>query len=636
MKRILSLIISLALLLCLFGGCGAEKQPVDPVPEDFKGLVLTALPGVNVSLYTDFKDGAMLTPSQTYETEELNYYCYKNLVGAYRCIVSGAGYYNVTKHISMTQEKNQCKTVMDVTPDKKTGQGWEPTELIVYTDELLAGGLSSDISQWPAYADAFTTPHFTQEHTEHQMTTQQQMEDFLKGLDDADDNMYLYSIGNSAVFQHNIPMAIFTTADLSGADTLEAAAQAMGRDKPIIVYRAQVHGNEPAAGEAALAIIKLLDSSWSSFVEKVNICVIPRSNPDGAQNYTRQLVCGIDPNRDSLRLRSVEIQADTMANRILDPHVSIDSHEYKASNSAKTIPGGDIMLGLGYTNSNTDQFRELTVQVSKDIFENMEQNGLSYRFYSGRINSVNANLSRAYTSQQGTLFFLLESWGINCGTTGYPRRVVSHVISMESILKYVSENSSHVIETVKNEKETIIRKGSVYDYDDRIPLKTEGRDELALRHDMKKYEQLTGLAVDAITTPSAYDQVTRDRVAPTAYVIPAEEGFTKDVLNLMDLQGIAYTFIPAGSKVKLQQYSTQEADCLLDEATVTFEKGAYVFCLNQVRSITLSMLMEPDVDDVAEQSGTLVQQGIISATNGKYPLYRYIHDLNDDGFIDYR
>jgi hypothetical protein len=42
------------------------------------------------------------------------------------------------------------------------------------------------------------------------------------------------------------------------------------------------------------------------------------------------------------------------------------------------------------------------------------------------------------------------------------------------------------------------------------------------------------------------------------------------------------------------------------------------------------------VDDVAEQMGTMVQQGMIHGTGGVYPIYRYIHDLNAEGFIDYK
>ena len=46
--------------------------------------------------------------------------------------------------------------------------------------------------------------------------------------------------------------------------------------------------------------------------------------------------------------------------------------------------------------------------------------------------------------------------------------------------------------------------------------------------------------------------------------------------------------------------------------------------------------MEPDVTEMEEQKGTLVQQSMILPTGDTLPIYRYIHDLNADGFIDYR
>jgi hypothetical protein len=87
----------------------------------------------------------------------------------------------------------------------------------------------------------------------------------------------------------------------------------------------------------------------------------------------------------------------------------------------------------------------------------------------------------------------------------------------------------------------------------------------------------------------------------------------------------------------LQQYTgTVEEAGLTAEKRVSFEKGAYVFCCNQVTGGILSMLLEPDVTDGADHSGTLAQQGIIRVNDGYFPIYRYIRDLNADGFIDYQ
>ena len=37
---------------------------------------------------------------------------------------------------------------------------------------------------------------------------------------------------------------------------------------------------------------------------------------------------------------------------------------------------------------------------------------------------------------------------------------------------------------------------------------------------------------------------------------------------------------------------------------------------------------------VRSQKGSLVQQGMITDTDGYYPIYRYIRDLNNKGEID--
>jgi hypothetical protein len=429
-------------------------------------------------------------------------------------------------------------------------------------------------------------------------------------------------------------LVIFTTADLSGADTVEAAAAAMDNGKPTIFFRAQIHGNEPASCEAALAVIRLLDSTWAQYLEQMNICVLPRNNPDGAQTYQRLTVSGVNGNRDCMQIRAPETEIYIKLCQVLDPQIIIDGHEsdpYPTNNSQPS----EMLVGLGYTNNNTDQFRDLMLSMSKEIFSDLTAKGLTSGYYTNKTNTNNANISRGYAAHQGTLFILLESQGIGCGLTVYPRRIVSYVISVESILDYTAQNAEQICNTVTKEKQNIIDKGAVYDENDRIILETGKNAEHSLTYVQIRHDQETGLPEKVSRIPEAYNVVVNDRIAPTAYVIPAGERTTEAVLELMDKHGIAYTFIPEGSQVQLQQYTTKESG-LLDETTVTFSKGAYVFCKNQVQGNILSLLMEPDVEDLSDHAGTLVQQQLITATGVDYPIYRYIHDLNEKGFIDYR
>ena len=408
--------------------------------------------------------------------------------------------------------------------------------------------------------------------------------------------------------------------------------------KLTVMYRAQMHGNEPAGGEGALAMIGWLDGSLGpTLLDKLNVCVIPRQNPDGGQDYKRTVMGDIDPNRDSLRLKTPEIQEFTRICNLLDPYIIIDGHEYNAKEDAQILTTGELLLGLGYTVENTTEFADLAHGIGDVVFEDMTANGFDYRYYTNQINSVNANVSRAYWSHRGTQFILLETRGIGCGLAMYERRIAVHVVATTAILRYAAENVEQVRATIDAERDYLVQSGAVYSTDRILSLETKDIDQPSRSHEGVKHDQLTGTGTPMSTTPKLTFNVARSRPAPTAYVIPAGESYTETVLKLMDRHGIAYTFIPEGSTARLQQYTgTVEAASLTGEKSVRFEKGAYVFCCNQVTGGILSLLMEPDVTDLAEQSGTLAQQGYFTVTDGYFPIYRYIHDLNADGFIDYQ
>ena len=87
----------------------------------------------------------------------------------------------------------------------------------------------------------------------------------------------------------------------------------------------------------------------------------------------------------------------------------------------------------------------------------------------------------------------------------------------------------------------------------------------------------------------------------------------------------------------LQQYSgTVSSDLvtsnvvLSEEQYFAFPQGAYVCQMDQVNGYVLGLLMEPDTN-----AFDLVQQNRISVnSDGTFPIYRYIHDLNAEGKID--
>ena len=628
MKK-LHIFLALLTATCLCVGCGGQKQTKS------QGLVLKAAPDVTVSLSSGFENGEAITPDKVVEEETRTCYYYAGLSGAYRCTVTGTGYYSLTKNIVITPEQGEL--TVDVTPGKMANAGWEPQKLTIFADTLLDGALSDDTAQWPDYAEVFASPYYTEEHPDHQITTQAQMESYLAELDAADNRMYLYSAGTSSTYMQDIPIAVFTQADLSAAKNLEQAAQAMGKDKPTVLIRAQMHGNEPAGGEAALALIKWLTGSLGDeLLDKINVCVIPRQNPDGAQAFVRTVKGGIDPNRDCMQLQSQEITGYVEACRWLTPAIIVDDHEYTVKTEKDTLAAGDILVQTGITVDNTEAYRTMNLELAGEIFAAMGENGLDYRYYSDCASALSTSISGGYASKQGSLYILLESRGIGGGLSCYSRRIISHVISIEAILRYAAENAQQVMETVDEQRQTIIEKGSKYDPTNVVALKVTSKKAPELELSVRNVDQKTGAVTETTQVPVVYSEIERSRIAPTAYVIPAGEGFVDNVLALMDKHGIAYTELPKGSTVQLQQYTESGGIFLTDETAVTFPDGAYVFCRNQIGGLLLANLMEPDVDIEEKRSGTFVQQGVIRATDGKFPLYRYIRDLNADGFIDYR
>lgn len=610
-----------------------------PVDEDFTGLVLMAKPEITVSLYTGREDGEKLTPDKTV-TSEMNAYYYGLASGYYRYIVSGTGYYKIEKIVYVSETEAATKTVLDVTPPVRSGEGWEQSAAIqTYSDEYLESAMNSDLSQWQQHADVFTTPWFTEERTAHQMTTQDQMEAFIDKLDDTNDNLYTYSAGRSSGYDFDIPVVVITKTDLSGADTLEKAAELMGQDKATIFYRAHMHGSEPASCEAALAILQRLDGALGEEVlDTVNVVIMPRNNPDGASTYTRDLTSDIDPNGDLLKVDHSETVAYLRVLDLFQPELVMDGHEYTTDITDENVANGDAMIGLGFTLENSEEFREAYRPMDQLIHENLEANGLNYRYYTSVVNHNGAHTSRSYTSLQGTMFVLIESRGIRSGTVGYPRRIITHVVAMQTMIEYVAENAETIKSVVAAERQRIVELGSTYEDTDQVLLELGQTSDSSWSHPQSLTTQ-SGVTTLSTKTPKVWNTVLRSRTAPTAYVIAAGASYTDDVLEQMDKQGIAYSYIPAGAAVPLQQYSATVVDgvasdvALGDEQTVVFGKGAYVFCKNQVKGLLLSALMEPDI--TKSVSSSLVGQGILTEMGGKLPIYRYIHDLNAEGFIDY-
>lgn len=630
---------------------GDTKQWInDNAASGFTGLVLKVPSAQTVKLYPGVANGSVITPDSTETVDGYKYQYYANLMGTYRYVTSQSGYYTTTKVVYMTEAESLTKTVVDATASKKASSGYESTNVKDYSDEMHENIPSDETAPWwKDYGKDLITPVFKDGRAEHQATTQQEMMDFIISLNEDNDNMYVYSIGESEKYGHDIPMVIFTTTDLSGAKTVEeAAALVNANGKVNVYYQAQIHGNEPAGGEAALAQIAKLDTAYGdNLLKTLNICVIPRVNPDGSHIYQRNSSTGINMNRDMLIAQTSEVQAITRVYDLFLPQLAVDSHEYTYQPELASGAYNDMMIACGHNGNSGDDFAEYVEMFARLPFDSLYSYNMQPSYYLNETNGKYAASSCTNRGMRGSVSILLESRGIGGGNHTMERRVAAHLIAMDEILTYAAQNSAELKAVTDAERNRIITSGMTYEESDTITLEHTTTTDANLNYTNKTYDVVSGNVTSTYTsTPKVY--VTKEgrvRPRPTAYVIPAGESWTQDVLDLIELQGISYYYVKQGATIQLQQYTgTVEAAELTAEQYYSFPNGCYVMPMNQTMGTILAILMEPDIIDeynvdaggtsATVPSGTMAQMDIIPVENGVFPIYRYIHDLNTDGTID--
>jgi len=608
---------------------------------NFAGLVVKSKSTVKLNLYTGIwarGDESAYTLVAPYVTETVDGYTYRyypNAQGSYHVRASQSGYITLYKNIYMSEEEAATKTAETITLDKKGENGFVPSVMYSHTDEVLESAWKSDKSMFPKYEGALLNPVFQEGRDPQQQTTNEELEACIAALDGETDDMYVFSLGRTDRFDYNIPAVIFTKTDLSSAKDLEEAAAILGNSRLNVLYRAQIHGNEPAGGEGALAMMYYLQQGYSEdILDNMNLIIVPRLSPDSAQLYQRPLY-NSSHTCDQLLQQSGEVQALIRAYLLFDPEVVFDGHERVWNNNS-----GDIQVSTSFTPMNSDAFRTTALEMDDAAFKELEANDLCGFYYSVALNGNDTNMANAYFATAGSLYVLMETRGIYGGNEAMERRVVAHMAAVTGLLDYLHENASEVKSMIAAERAAIVRNGATYESDDIFVLQTTSRTTTAadkeawglLKTDRQMVDWATGAVTFPTRYPTVYDVVARSRVAPTAYVIPADLESIEDILTLMDRHGITYTYLPQGATLPLQRYGGTTTEATLSAETLTrFASGCYVFTMNQERALVLGSLMEPDNTNASSYSGTAAQRGYLNVTD----TYRYVRDLNENGTVDY-
>lgn len=632
MKRGLSLFISVIMVLTLvpsyvfaeedYGdfdqreefilpGESTEGPPREP-EEKLCRVTLSGSESISVTLNTEYDgSGKELIPDETGE--------YALAKGIYSYCIESEGYYKLRKIFIITDEDIAAGSkVITIKPERITGQGYEPYLSIYSWNDEIENSLFS-LSGLKGYSQVYT-PAFYAGKRGQQFTTVSERNSYVSRMAASSSYMYVYYLDEA----RRIPVVFFTTSNLSGISDIQEAAKKMASNgKTTVFYQAQMHGNEPASGEGALAVISSLAGSYGhKLASELNMYIIPCMNPDASEQFRRSARGGRNLNRDSLYLGSSEIIDVHNLYNIIMPEVVIDGHE---CSRGMNISGEGVIDFLddieisAACNLNTDSRINSEAQDMTDYaIEQCSRARLRAYDYGA---SVNNTISRVYYGLYGSCSVLVESTGIAIGKDHFKRRVFSQYTAVKALLDRVYERADSIKDMVSSARSSIIARGAKFDSSNRFVLKHGMSYKNGYTLPRPSFN-IDGTIADAAKTDTyyKYDTALKSRALPTAYIIPKTASKAAGAVRKLEQNGISYFEIAPGSRLTVRQFSgTASKTVLKDAAAVTFSKGAYVIPMNQAGAKVIAACLEPDVKDTAGYKGSFVQSGLIKISN----IYRF-------------
>ena len=613
------------------------------------GLTITVPSGADSVLYSGvpastnyykaiIPENAIL-PTEVSELDGRKAYYYKDLgEGIYHYTASMEGYTTVCQIVNYTREKTESSTQIDAQLSALAGDGYESGYVMLNSEEFIKANLASEKTTWgEEYVHLFETPRFTRPEGrpgKHQQTTNEELYDFIRNLNEKSENMYVFSLGKSPKYGFDMPLVLFTREDVSGKTLEEAAEIVRNNGKPTVQYTAEIHSNEPASCEGALAMmLSLVGEFGERVLGSTDVYIIPRINLDGAVEVIREApATGEDMNRDYLYLNNKEIRMVVSAYNLFLPELAIDGHEKltRVLDTGKDrCPDMDLQTGAGSLN-HPAIMTETSMKIALKAIHKGREIGLRTHFYTYLASAAGGSAGSSYFGTRNSISFLVETpGGTTLGSFCMARRVMAQYVLASTVISYAAENADEIVGMVRASREEMVEKGKTYSENNLMVLEhgkapsgnllTEIIDvpsgKKAEPEDLEYFEHTVALH----TRPRA-----------TAYVIPMGIKNEDRILDLLACHGVGYYTLPEGSVLSLRGYvKAEEGIEVSEEEDVRFEKGAYVF-INTVPSTVLGVIMEPDFNSVSKRRMSLFSMGLVDFdASGRLPIYRYCHDLKN-------
>ena len=332
-------------------------------------------------------------------------------------------------------------------------------------------------SRYPDPKQRFDTPAFAPGKTGY--TTHAEMMAYVQRLARASKNMFVRTAGQSQEGR-SIPALVLTNSGRFGGPELRTLA------RPVVFLVGQLHGNEPAGGEAMLLLAKELASGeLRPLLERISVVIIPRGNPDGAEYFWRGTASCVDVNRDHLKVDLPETYAIRRMTFEYVPDVFVDAHEFSVA--TRWVDKFDALQSYDFlwayaTHPNVEKpLTDLAERVfSRGIARDVETAGYSHFWYyttgynvkDKRVNGGGTapDIGRNYAGLQNSLSFLIETRGVGIGRDSFARRVHTHYVVLKSLLQSTADNAEEVRRVVRDARADVVRRGRSPAADDHVAV----------------------------------------------------------------------------------------------------------------------------------------------------------------------
>jgi Zinc carboxypeptidase len=486
------------------------------------------------------------------------------------------------------------------------------------------------LARYPDVPMALDTPALKPGRTD--FTSQAEMEAYLAALKARVPALMLGSLGRSAQGR-DIPYLIFTKEGLTEA----RAIVALGR--PILWFIGLQHGNEPAGGEAMLALAaSLADGALKPYLDRVTVVVVPRANPDGAAALRRSTGSGADLNRDHILLALPESAALHAKLVELPPDVVIDAHEFSVANrwlqKFAAIEASDAMLLYATHPMVHPALTALADGVFRPAFEAAWQaHGLTSFWYhttsyraDDKLVSMGGNapgIARNAFGLMGAVSFLIETRGVGVGLQAFQRRVATHVLAAEAAIRTAAADPGRLRTAVAEARRAA----------------AAARDDLIVAHKLA----VTPVDLPMLDAETARDRptsvpfqdsravtVTAKRARPAGYLLTRDAAAVAPRLALNTITVCALAapaaidaeaFILKGAVKRTNRESInpdQSVEVELGKKSLALSAGALFVSMNQPAAALAASALEPD------SPGSFIGTGVIAMPPGtnEAPIYR--------------